>query len=190
MAVDFHITADEQRILGNIARLAIMAGFAGRDVSEALPPAPQGILTAALGSFVTLTHQGRLRGCIGSMVGQEPLYRNVARMAQSAAFHDPRFAPVQKQEWAHITMEISVLGPLSLCPDAQQVEVGRHGLLLHYGGRSGVFLPKVPVEQGWNRTTYLEHLCQKAGVPAGSWQKPDAQLYWYEACVFAVHEQA
>ena len=83
-------------------------------------------------------------------------------------------------------LEISVLGPLTPCPDPQQVEVGRHGLLLTLQGRSGVFLPKVPVEQGWDLYAYLETLCRKASLPSESWKHPQAQLYWFESLVFLV----
>lgn len=186
MSILFTLTEAEQRTLGDLARLSIMAGFAGRDMAEELPSAPEGVLCQTLGSFVTLTRGGRLRGCMGSVVGQEPLYRNVARMARAAAFEDPRFPPLAPPEWAEICMEISVLGPLALCTDPDSVEVGRHGLLLTCDRRSGVFLPKVPVEQGWDRAAYLENLCRKAGLPAGTWRRPGAQLYAYEAMVFAV----
>jgi uncharacterized protein (TIGR00296 family) len=81
-------------------------------------------------------------------------------------------------------MDISVLDEPTPCPAPDAVEVGRHGLVLQCGGRSGVFLPQVPVEQGWDRQAYLDHLCLKAGLPPGTWRKQDAQLFWYEALVF------
>ena len=77
-----------------------------------------------------------------------------------------------------------MLDELTPCPDPEAIEVGRHGLALQYLGHSGVFLPQVPVEQGWDRPTYLEHLCAKAGLPGGSWRAPGARLFWYEALVF------
>lgn len=185
MSVTFSLTPKEQQYLGEVARFGIMSGFAGSDPQD-MPAPPTGVLHDPLGSFVTLTLDGHLRGCIGSMIGQEPLYLNIARMARAAAFEDPRFPPLTSEEWARVDMEISVLGPLTPCPDPQAVEVGRHGLLLQLGNRSGVFLPKVPVEQGWDLAAYLENLCRKAGLPGGSWQHPEAHLYWYEALVFPV----
>lgn len=185
MSVTFSLTPQEQHYLGEVARFGVMSGFAGKNAQD-LPEPPAGVLHDLLGSFVTLTLQGNLRGCIGSIIGQEPLYRNVAHMARAAAFEDPRFPPLTPEEWARASMEVSVLGPLTPCPDPQAVEVGRHGLLLQLGQRSGVFLPKVPVEQGWDLPAYLENLCRKAGLPSGSWQHPEAQLYWYEALVFSV----
>lgn len=185
MSIAFALSPDERRVLGDLARLSIVRRFKGETDLPPFTP-PDGVLRSSLGCFVTLTRDGQLRGCIGSIVGQEPLWRGVARMAQAAAFEDPRFPPLQAREWPHTAMEISVLGPLSPCPDTRQIIIGRHGLLLHYGGRSGVFLPKVPVEQGWDTDEYLENLCRKAGLPPGTWQKPEAQLYWYEALAFPV----
>ncbi len=186
-AVAFTLSTEEKSILGDIASLAIGQHLA--DIPESPPKESSfrhGVLTEHLGCFVTLTKHGRLRGCIGSLVGQEPLYQNVFRMAKAAAFQDRRFPPVVAQEWPELELEISVLGPMVLCPNVEAIEVGRHGLLLVQEGRSGVFLPKVPVEQGWDLLAYLENLCHKAQLPSGSWKNPQAQLYWYEAVVFSV----
>lgn len=187
MAVPFDISQEERRILGAMARLGVMNGFAGRDALHSLPAPPDGVLHEPLGCFVTITLNNRLRGCIGAvMAGDEPLFRNAARMAFSAAFKDSRFPPLNSEEWERTDMEISVLGPITPCPDPEAVEVGRHGLVLRYAGHSGVFLPKVPVQAGWDRLTYLDQLCAKAGLPAGIWRRPDAALYWYEALAFPV----
>lgn len=188
-AVPVVLNLDEQNFLGQIARASIEYGL-----REKRPPKPEDLPTvpfdetsavfAHLGAFVTLTQRGALRGCIGNMIGRGVLWMTVARMAFAAAFQDYRFPQLQTQEWSVTKMEISVLGPLSLCPNPEAIEIGRHGLMLSYGQHSGVFLPQVPVEQGWDRLTYLQNLCLKAGLPLGTWQKPDAQLYWYEAFVF------
>lgn len=183
MSVAFSLTEDERTALRDIARAAITARLEGKE-PEFAEPAP-GILHEMLGSFVTLTVDGHLRGCIGTMIGHEPLWRNVARMAAAAAFDDGRFPPLDAASWARAKVELSVLGPLSPCPDVEAIEIGRHGLLLNLNGRSGVFLPKVPVEQGWDKNAYLENLCRKAGLPPGSWRNPQAHLFWYEALVFA-----
>ena len=194
MALSFSLSDSERAYLARLARMSIESVLAGRP--EALPPEPEcGVVTAgtettsctlrrALGSFVTITVQGSLRGCIGAVVGREPLYQNVWHMARSAAFEDPRFPPLMLQQWGEAALHISVLDELSPCPDPEAVEVGRHGLALQYQGRSGVFLPQVPVEQGWDRKAYLDNLCLKAGLPLGSWRAPGARLFWYEAQVF------
>ncbi len=189
-AVPVCLGQEERHFLGQIARLAIVRGLKGRhacgDSDLPRPPfSPESAVFAELGAFVTLTRQGALRGCIGSMTGRGPLYLTIAGMAHAAAFQDYRFAPLQAHEWPEIALSISVLGPLSPCPDPDRIEIGRHGLLLTRGRYSGVFLPQVPVEQGWDRKTYLQQLCGKAGLPAESWLAPDARLYWYEAFVFS-----
>ena len=169
--------------------MSIEAGLAGKSIADIpQPPAeefePGSPLFRTLGAFVTLHISGNLRGCIGNIIGREPLYATVWHMAQAAAFADQRFPAFSLSEWPRVNLDISVLDELTVCPDPQAVEVGRHGLVLQYAGRSGVFLPQVPVEQGWGRLEYLDNLCLKAGLPHGTWQQPGAQLFWYEAVVF------
>ena len=184
----FSLTDDERASLAATACDAIKNGLAGhpRPEAAALPVPEQAALRTPCGAFVTLYHAGRLRGCIGSIMPRDPLYVTIAHMAYAAAFNDPRFPPLCKEEWTNIDLEISVLSPLTRCPDPELIHVGRHGLVLALRGRSGVFLPQVPVEQGWDRLRYLEALCGKAGLPQGSWKQPEAELYWFEALVFPV----
>lgn len=197
MAVSFNLDEKERAWLSRLARQSIALAVGAEPVmpqvaslSEALksPEAPgreeHPVLGRPLGAFVTITLGGNLRGCIGSIVGREPLEENVWRMARDAALEDPRFPPLTAREWAQADLEISVLDELTPCPEPARIEVGRHGLALQYGGRTGVFLPQVPVEQGWDREAYLENLCRKAGVPQGTWRLPQARLFWYEAQVF------
>ena len=174
MGVAFSLNDEERQWLSRLARESITTALEGReDVPPPLPSAlADGTLAQSLSSFVTLNKDGDLRGCIGNMVGREPLWRNVWRMARAAAFEDPRFPALDAAEWPHCSLHISVLGPLSPC------------LLLRLGMRQGVFLPQVPVEQGWDLGQYLEHLCRKAGLPAGSWRDPQALLFWFESLVF------
>lgn len=178
------LTPEEQRTLGDIARHAIMRGLEQKNPVEGLSEPDSLTLNQPLGAFVTLNRRGRLRGCIGNMIGQGPLYVTVARMAYAAAFEDYRFPSLEQAEWPEIELDISVLGPMTRCPNPEKIEIGRHGLLLVRGNQSGVFLPQVPVEQHWDRLTYLQHLCGKAGLPPDSWKASDAELYWYEAFVF------
>lgn len=197
MAVSFSLDAQEQAWLATLARQSI-------DLAVGAPPHLPGVTSLAealrstdapgadahpvlrrpLGAFVTITLDGDLRGCIGTIVGREPLEENVWRMARAAALEDPRFPPLSAGEWARSSLEISVLDELTPCPDPQRIEVGRHGLALQYGGRTGVFLPQVPLEQGWDREAYLDNLCRKAGVASGTWRRPEARIFWYEAQVF------
>ena len=197
MAVSFSLDEQEKAWLARLARQSIALAVGaepvmtqGTSLASALrgPDAPEReqhpVLGRPLGAFVTITLGGNLRGCIGSIVGREPLEENVWRMARAAALEDPRFPPLTAPEWARADLEISVLDELSPCPDPERIEVGRHGLALQYAGRTGVFLPQVPVEQGWDREAYLDNLCRKAGVPQGAWRLPQARLFWYEAQVF------
>lgn len=197
MSLSFELDEAEQKFLGRQARLSIETALNGEMAARPLQPTPENVggenvktgqspLEKPLGSFVTLSLNGALRGCIGTIIGREPLYLNVWNMARQAAFHDPRFPPITRQEWPQASMEISVLDQPSRCPDPAEIVIGRDGLILQYMGRSGVFLPQVPVEQGWNLEQYLNHLCLKAGVPQGSWQKPGSDLFWYQAQVFPI----
>jgi AmmeMemoRadiSam system protein A len=113
-----------------------------------------------------------------------PLEETVRTMAREAAFGDPRFPSLEKDELAQCDIEISALSPMERCPDPRQVKVGVHGLFLIYNGRSGVLLPQVPVEQGWDLDEYLAYICVKAGLPPASYEKPGAELYTFTAVVF------
>lgn len=142
-------------------------------------------LTRRSGAFVTLKESGELRGCIGHMRADTPLYRVVQEMAVSAATSDPRFPPMKVDELGKVHIEISVLSPLRRITDVQQIQVGAHGLMIVKGERQGVLLPQVPIEQGWTRDEYLEGLCRKAGLPAGCWREAEqAALYAFTAVVF------
>jgi AmmeMemoRadiSam system protein A len=122
------------------------------------------------GAFTSLYLRGELRGCVGYVLPSSPLYRAVAETARAAAFEDNRFPPVNKEEASHLEIELSILSspqPLR----AEEIEVGRHGLLIAWHGRRGLLLPQVPIEHGWDRTTFLEQTCRKAGLPPDTWQK-------------------
>jgi AmmeMemoRadiSam system protein A len=129
-----------------------------------------------------------LRGCIGRMVADTPLEKTVRDMAMAAAFEDPRFPPLGRSELDSIDLEISVLSPMEPCRP-EDILPGAHGAYLSKGYRSGVFLPQVATEQGWNRETFLEHLCYKASLPSGAYLDPDARLMRFTAVVFGERDQ-
>lgn len=141
-------------------------------------------LSEELGAFVTLKREGRLRGCIGNIVGKGPLAATIERMAGAAAFEDPRFSPLTAEELDDLDIEISVMGPLSPCPDPELIEVGRHGLYIRKSVHSGLLLPQVATEWGWDRETFLDQTCVKAGLPKGTWRKPKTEIWWFEAVIF------
>ncbi|MFH2113515.1 MAG: AmmeMemoRadiSam system protein A, partial [Spirochaetota bacterium] len=146
-------------------------------------PNHSSVLDERRGAFVTVHKKGRLRGCIGRMVADTPLEKAVRDMAMAAAFEDPRFPPLGKSEVESIDLEISVLSPMEPCRP-EEIVPGVHGAYLSKGYRSGVFLPQVATEQGWDRDTFLEHLCYKAGLPSGAYLDQDAKLMRFTAVVF------
>ena len=141
------------------------------------------------GAFVSLKRRANreLRGCIGHTQADLPLGEAVARAAVAAATEDTRFSPVTLDELPSLTLEISVLGPLlPISPDA--VVVGTHGLLVRYQGRSGLLLPQVPGNYGWDRETFLDYTCRKAGLPPATWRKPECEVLGFVAFVFSDDE--
>ncbi|SMC25832.1 hypothetical protein SAMN02746041_02443 [Desulfacinum hydrothermale DSM 13146] len=178
------LSAADKEQLKAIARRAIEA-----KLQENVPPPIELAqlsenLRRKRGAFVTLKIQGRLRGCIGQIVGRSPLAQTVARMAVAAAFQDPRFPPLTREEWPGVTVEISALTPLRRVHRAEEIQVGRHGLYLRKGWKSGLLLPQVATEYGWDRDTFLEQTCRKAGLPADAWRDPETEIYIFSAEVF------
>lgn len=170
-----------QKRLRELARQAVEAAVLGRPAPS--PPADDPTLAQPRGVFVTLKQGHQLRGCIGTMAPRLPLGQAVVEMAGAAALRDPRFLPVTAGELKGLELELSVLTPFEPC-DPEQVRVGVDGLLIEGRGKSGVLLPQVPGEQGWDRLAYLEGICQKAGLPAGAWRQPGVRLYRFQAQVF------
>jgi AmmeMemoRadiSam system protein A len=182
------INGAEKKLLLSDARETISAKLERR-VPAYMQGGEGSVILQRCGAFVTL-HEGygqeqRLRGCIGRMSSDQPLRKTVRDMALEAAFGDPRFSPLTKQEWPRCSIEISVLSPMKPCPDPESVRIGIHGLYLTHRGRTGVLLPQVPVEQGWDLEQYLDYICQKAGLPPESYKAPDAKLFTFTAEVFS-----
>ncbi|MGC8623294.1 MAG: TIGR00296 family protein [Candidatus Micrarchaeia archaeon] len=143
------------------------------------------------GAFVTLEHYptGTLRGCIGFPLAIKPLYEAVVDAAISAATEDPRFVPLSHVELAEITIEVSILSKMERItgkPEEikEQVKVGRDGLFIEYGYYSGLLLPIVAVEEGWNSEEFLDNVCMKAGLPTHTWQRSDVSLYRFTTQIF------
>ncbi len=141
-------------------------------------------LKKKMGAFVTLKRRDDLRGCIGYIKGVLPLHETVREMAVQAAFHDPRFEPLKKDEWDDIEIEISVLSPLKRIKDVEEIEVGVHGILIEKGFCSGLLLPQVATENDWDRATFVEHTCYKAGLPKDAWKSKDTSIFIFSAEVF------
>ena len=186
----------EKRYLLRIARRAIEeelgAERGARGVSGVREEPPNEELLSARGAFVTLRIPGaegdmQLRGCMGVVVGTRPLVESVRDSAVSAAFRDPRFPEMTAGELGRCEIEISVLSEMIPCSPEEAVP-GRDGLLINYGPASGLLLPQVAVEQGWDRITFLRHLCRKAGVASDCWEDPRARLDRFTATVFSEEE--
>ena len=175
------LTDTERHALLKAARESIAAHFHARQPPL---PAPIGALAEHRGAFVTLHRgDGELRGCVGLMRSDRPLLETVARMAVAAAIEDGRFEPVAEAELDELSIEVSALSPLEpIRPE--DVQVGRHGLLIGRGGRRGVLLPQVPGEHGWDRETFLVQTCRKAGLPDDAWKGPGVDLLAFTAEVF------
>jgi AmmeMemoRadiSam system protein A len=179
--------ADRQRLL-EVARQAIASALGGPSTAGgALSPA----LGAKRGAFVTLTRRadGELRGCIGYIEPLFPLAETVARAAAAAALHDHRFDPVTREQLSELDIEVSVLSvPEPIFPE--DIVVGIHGLIVRLGGRSGLLLPQVATENGWDAPTFLDHTCRKAGLGPGAWRQPGAELLGFTATVFGERRHA
>jgi AmmeMemoRadiSam system protein A len=158
--------AEKHRLL-ELARSALEETVRYGKMAEAVEPAEA--LRTPCGAFVTLYKGRRLRGCIGHIEALRPLCVTVRECARAAALDDPRFEPVSPAELPSLRLEISILSPLvDIAP--QQVEVGRHGLLISRGAQRGLLLPQVAVEWNWDREQFLEETCLKAGLPPEAWQ--------------------
>ncbi|HTW91447.1 MAG TPA: AmmeMemoRadiSam system protein B [bacterium] len=176
------LTELEQKSLLQIARSTLESHIRSGKTPEAKPLTPR--LAESRGLFVTLSEQGELRGCIGYVEPVKPLYQAVSDMAVAASTEDPRFPPVEVGELGKIDIEITVLSPLRPLPSLDSVIVGKHGLVIRKGFRSGLLLPQVPVEQGWNREQFLCNTCLKAGLPPSAYKDKDAQLFCFTGQVF------
>lgn len=137
------------------------------------------------GAFVTLNERtGELRGCIGSIEAREPLAQAVSSSAINAAFRDPRFYPVTRQELPNLHIEISVMSPIVPVSSIDEIQVGRDGLIISRGSRAGLLLPQVATEYGWDRETFLSQTCVKAGLPPDAWRSPGCRIEKFSAEVF------
>jgi AmmeMemoRadiSam system protein A len=168
--------------------------LARRSVTEAVSlPKPvtriplTGVFAEKHGVFVTLHVRGRLRGCIGVVEAHEPLGEAIARCAASAALYDPRFSPVRADEIRGLQIEISLLTP----PEpilSENVEIGKHGLLIIQGAKRGLLLPQVAVEHKLGREEFLAETCRKAGLHSNAWQEPETQILGFFCEVFSEGE--
>lgn len=173
------LNAKDAATLLTIAREAITLRTRKQDYRPA--PREEKALNQRSGCFVTIKQDGQLRGCIGSFQSERPLYREVAEMATASCSKDPRFHPMEEGDLDNFSLEISVLSPLGKIDDIEQIEVGTHGIYIEKSFSRGVLLPQVATDHGWDRATFLQQTCLKAGLSTNAWQAADAEIYIFRA---------
>jgi uncharacterized protein len=179
---DETLETEDRRALLRFARGSIFSALTG----AAKPPRPEGLaFERPGGAFVTLRRgaDGALRGCIGFLGTDRSLVDVVGEVAVAAALRDDRFSPVRAEELTSLALEISVLGP-TFRVGVDEVVVGEMGLLVRAQGHRGLLLPQVPIEQGWDRETFLDQTCLKAGLCASAWRDPSTELHGFRCVVF------
>lgn len=179
--MDFFLNNGEKILLLKTAREAIYAKLANTKPVYADPTPP---LREKCGAFVTLHKAGKLRGCIGHVEAFDPLFETVIEVARASAFSDPRFPSVKADELGSLEIEISALSPLKRIHDLNEIKTGIHGIMLKQGDYSGLLLPQVAAEYGWDRQTFLTHTCNKAGLPGDCWKSRDTIIEIFSAIVF------
>lgn len=178
----FKLNDSEKIFLLQLARNTI------RDfLDDKKPPYPAPFsetLGTPSGAFVTLHKQGELRGCIGYVKPFKPLQDAIVDLAVSAAFNDPRFPALSKEEFPLTDIEISVLTPLEPVNDVSEITIGRDGLIIKQGFYEGLLLPQVATEYGWDVPAFLEQTCRKAGLPGNAWKDADTEIRRFSAIIF------
>ncbi|UCD71721.1 MAG: AmmeMemoRadiSam system protein A [Syntrophobacterales bacterium] len=182
VGVELGLSDQEKETLRHIAKTVIESKARGKPVPEFTVDSQ--VLKEKRGAFVTINKGGQLRGCIGYVQAYKPLYQTVEEMAAQAAFNDPRFDPVTEKDLPDLEIEISVLTPLRRITDVEKIEVGKHGILIEKGFYSGLLLPQVATEYDWDRKTFLEHTCLKAGLPTNAWKDKDVVISIFSADIF------
>jgi len=180
----FSLDNREKLLLLELARRAVIGAVCEGQAEGDVPPELAAFECA--GAFVTLRRNGKLRGCIGQIALKQPA-DVVAYSARAAAVDDPRFQPVRAQELAEIEIEVSILSPPESI-EPQQIDVGRHGLIVSRGFQRGVLLPQVATEHGWDRVRFLQETCLKAGLDRCAWMDPETQILAFAAVVFSETE--
>ncbi len=182
-----NLTTEEKKRLLKIARSSIESLFSKRKTER---PDYQNhpVLQSKAGAFVTLTIGKQLRGCIGYIISDDPLWETVRDAAQSAAVSDPRFPPLNENELKKIAIEISVLSEPFPMKNYDEIELGKHGLICSEMGRRGLLLPQVPVEHKMTKEEYLTAICQKTGIQSDMWRKKVLNIDLFTANVFSEKE--
>ena len=185
-SAEFQLSGKEKSALMKIARASVETAVRDRKMylvgATGFPR-----LEEARGAFVTLKEHGELRGCIGYITPMKSLAETVRDVASYAALEDSRFTPVTVQELPLLEYEVSVMSPLRRVLDIKEIKVGKHGLIMKQGETEGILLPQVPVEERWDRDTFIEQTCLKAGLPRQAWKEDATDIFMFTALVFGEH---
>ncbi|MEW6654000.1 MAG: AmmeMemoRadiSam system protein A [Bacteroidota bacterium] len=182
-----NLTFEEKKILLAAARKSICSLF-DEVIIEKPDYEKHPVLKSKAGAFVTLTEFEQLRGCVGYIIGEQPVFETVCEAAIQAASYDTRFSPVSKRELKDICLEISILSePFILC-SYDEIELGKHGLILEEKGKRGLLLPQVPIEHKMNKEEYLDAICRKSGFNSTYWREKELKLKAFTAIVFSEEE--
>ncbi len=184
--ISMSLNKKEKLILLEIARESIKSAILG--IKSGIPAINDIILNEKCGAFVTLTINGKLRGCIGNIRAVSPLWETVRTMAKEASLNDPRFYPLSAADIKNIRIEISVLSPFKLINNFDEIKVGTHGLFIKKGFSQGLLLPQVATDYNWDRTQFLRETCHKAGLHESAWQDKNCEIYIFSATVFGEDE--
>ena len=180
---EFRLAEDEQNYLLQIVKQTVSEAVQRGQVFDCSSGGFEA-LAIERGAFVTLKKSGHLRGCIGYTSPLKPLCETVRDVSISAALKDPRFPAVTSSELDELSYEVSVLSPFRKVLDLNQIEIGKHGLLIKYGRSEGLLLPQVATDNKWDRKTFLSQTCRKAGLPADTWKDPQTDIFMFSAFVF------
>jgi len=182
------LSPEEQELCLKLARQSLEHYYRSHQLLEPDVATMPENLREKHGCFVTLKKEEQLRGCIGRIVGDMPLYKTIVEYAVHAAIDDPRFRAVTADELRSLDIEVSVMTPLERVTSVNDIQVGRDGLLIKMGFNQGLLLPQVATEYGWDRDTFLAHTCRKAGLPMDAHKSPQAEVYRFSAQVFGEKE--
>lgn len=178
-----NLNKKEKMILLEIAMESIKSAVLGTKPN--IPTINDVNLNKKCGAFVTITINGKLRGCIGNTRAVNPLWETVKMMAREAALNDPRFYPLTERDIKNIEIEISVLSPFKLINNINEIKVGKHGLFIKKGFYQGLLLPQVATDYNWDRIQFLKETCNKAGLYETCWQEKNCEIYIFSATVFS-----
>lgn len=177
------LSEEEKKILLQVARQSIEEEFGLTHVN--LNQNFSKNLNEKCGAFVTLSIDDELRGCIGYIISDKPLYKTVYEVAKKSALEDPRFYPLTLEELPHVDIEISVLSKPELVKSKDEIEVGKHGLIIQKGPFHGLLLPQVATKYNWTVEEFLEHTCLKAGLSKHEWKNPATKIQKFTATIFS-----